>query len=49
MEMKRIYGFRCQATTGRVSNPNHIYTHTPIRNALSLCLRVRKYIRTEWN
>ena len=28
MEMKRIYGFWCQATTGRVSNPNHIHTHT---------------------
>ena len=45
----------CQATIGRVSNPNHgahiinIFIYTPIRNALSLCLRVRKYIRTEWN
>ena len=27
----------------------YIFIYTPIRNALSLCLRVRKYIRTEWN
>ena len=49
-----------QATIGRVSNPNHgahiiniyiyiyIYTHTYKKCSL-LCLRVRKYIRTEWN